>query len=108
MRVISNMQRSSNFNPLFGENKIIKLEDLVKLETSKLKVNFDRCKLTNSFTKNFKKVSQIHSRVTRLSDNNMLYLPRYRSNCLQRSLKYRRVKFVMMFHVIFKNLLLFV
>ena len=92
MRVISNSQRLSNSDPLFRKNKILKLEDLVKLETSKLTFNFDRCKLPNSFTKLFKKVSQIHSRVTRSSDNNMLYLPRYRSNRLQRSLKYRGVK----------------
>ena len=69
------------------KNKILKLEDLVKLETSKLMFNFDRCKLPNSFT-----VSQIHSRVTRSSDNNMLYLPKYPSNCLQRFLKYRGIK----------------
>ena len=49
-------------------------------------------KLPNSFIKYFKKVSQIHSRVTRSSNNNMLCLPRYRSNRLQRSLKYRGVK----------------
>ena len=70
MRVISNMQWSSNSDPLFGKNKIFKLEDLVKLETSKLMFNFNRCKLPNSFTKCFKKVSRIHSRVTRSSDNN--------------------------------------
>ena len=54
--------------------------------------NFDRYKLPNSFTKYFKKVSQIHLRLTSSSDNNMLYLPRYRTNRLQRSLKYRGVK----------------
>ena len=87
MRVISNMQWSSNSDPLFRKNKILKLEDLVKLETSKLMFNFDRCKLPK-FTKYFKKVSQIHFRVARSSDNNMLYLPRYQSNRLQKSLKY--------------------
>ena len=92
MRVINNMQWSSNADPLFRKNKILKLEDLVKLETSKLIFNFDRCKLPNSFTKYFQKISQNHSRVTRSSDNNMLYLPRYRTNRLQRSLKYRGVK----------------
>ena len=51
MRVINNMQRSSNADPLFRKNNILKLEDLVKLETSKLMYNFDRCKLPNSFTK---------------------------------------------------------
>ena len=73
MRVISN----TSADPLFRKKKILKLEDLIKLETSKLMFNFDRCKLPNSFTKYFKKVFQNHSRVTRSSDNNMLYLPRY-------------------------------
>ena len=77
MRVISNMQWSSNSDPLFRKNKILKLEDLVMLKTLKLMFKFDRCKLPNSFIKYFKKVSQIHFRITRLSDNNMLYLPRY-------------------------------
>ena len=92
MRVINNMQWSSNSDPLFRKNKILKLDDLIKLETSKLMFNLDRCKLPTSFTKYFKKVSHIHFRVTRSSVNNKLYLPRYRSNRLQRSLKYRGVK----------------
>ena len=86
------MQWSSNSDPLFRKIKILKLEDLIKLETSKLMFNLDRCKLPNSFTTYFKNISQIHFRVTRSSDNNMLYLPRYRSNRLQSSLKYRGVK----------------
>ena len=86
------MQWSSNSDPLFRKNKILKLDDLIKLETSKLMFNLDRCKLPTSFTKYFKKLSQIHFRVTRSSVNNKLYLPRYRSNRLQRSLKYRGVK----------------
>ena len=73
MRVINNMQWLSNSDPLFRKNKILKLEDLIKLETSKLMFNLDICKLPNSFTKYFKKVSQIHFCITRSSDNNMLY-----------------------------------
>ena len=64
MRVIINMQRSSNADPLFSKHKNFKLEGLVKLEISKLMFNFDRCELPNFFTKYFKKVSQIHFRVT--------------------------------------------
>ena len=75
MRVIYNMQWSSNSDPLFRKNKILKLEDLIKLETSKLMFSLDRYKLPNSFIKYFKKISQIHFRITRSSDNNMLYLP---------------------------------
>ena len=33
------------------KNKILKLKDSLKLETTKLRFNFDRCKLPNSFTK---------------------------------------------------------
>ena len=73
------------------KHNILKLEDLVNLETSKLMYNFDRYKLPNSFTKYFKEVTQIHSRETCSSTNDMLYLPRYLSNRLQRSLKYRGV-----------------
>ena len=40
----------------------------------------------------FLKVSQIHARLTRSTENNLLYLPRYRSNRLQKSIKYRGVK----------------
>ena len=53
MRIISNMQFSSNADPFFRKNKILKLQDLVKLETSKLMFNFDKCKLSNFFTKYF-------------------------------------------------------
>ena len=53
MRVINNMQWSSNSDPLFRKNKVLKIEDLVKLETSKLMFNLDRYKLPNSFTKYF-------------------------------------------------------
>ena len=88
MRVINNMQWSSNADPLFRKNNILKLEDVVELETSKSMHNFDRCKLPNFFTKYFKKRSQIHSCS---SDNNILYLPRCRYNRLQRSLRIVKV-----------------
>ena len=63
MRVINNMQWSSNSDPLFRKNKILKLDDLIKLETSKLMFNLDRCKLPTSFTKYFKKVSHIRQQL---------------------------------------------
>ena len=40
----------------------------------------------------FRKVSQIHSKTTRSSENNLLYLPKYRTNRLQRSVKFIGVK----------------
>ena len=98
-RVINNMQQSFNNDPLFSKNKILILKDLVKLEISKLMFNFNKCKLPNFFLSISKKYLKFHSRVIRSSDNNMLYLPRYRSNCKD-LLNIQKLKFEMMFHVI--------
>ena len=98
-RVINNMQQSFNNDPLFSKNKILILKDLVKLEISKLMFNFNKCKLPNFFLSISKKYLKFHSRVIRSSDNNMLYLPRYRSNCKD-LLNIEKLKFEMMFHVI--------
>ena len=103
MRVINNMQWSSNADPLFRKNKILKLKDLVKLETSKLMLNFDRCKLPNSFTKYFKKVSLIHSRVTRSFVIYCTYQDTDPIVCTD-LLNIEELKFGMIFHVIFKKI----
>ena len=44
MQLIKNMQWSTSIDPSFNKHKMLKLEDLVKLETSKLMFNFDRYK----------------------------------------------------------------
>ena len=42
MRVVNNMQRSTNAHNFLSKKKIFKLEDLVKLETSKYSNSFPR------------------------------------------------------------------
>ena len=54
--------------------------------------SFDKNALPPLFGNYFRKIKQVHNRSTRSSDKNLLYLPRYRSNRLQRSVKFRGVK----------------
>ena len=44
--------------------------------------SYDNCQLPPTFVNYFLKISQIHSRSTRFSDKNFLYLPRYSTNCI--------------------------
>ena len=98
---------SSNADPLFRKNKVFKLEDLVKLETSKLMFNFDRCKLPNFFTEYFKKVSQIHSRVNRYPT---IICSSYQDTnpiACKDLLNIGELKFGIMYYIFKKKLLLF-
>ena len=73
--------------------RILQIDDLLKCEIAK----FVHCKLTNKtpnlFRNYFCKTAEYSTRVTRQScDNLSLYIPRYRTNKLQRCIKYQRVK----------------
>ena len=73
--------------------RILQIDDLLKDEIAK----FVHCNITNkspnSFRKYFCKTAEYSSRVTRQSsDNSNLYIPRYRTNKLQRCIKYQGVK----------------
>ena len=94
IKIIDNRKWCDRVTPIYKHLNILKLEDLLNLETSKFMF-----KLMNGsqlqpgiFSSFFTKVSNIHSRITRSSLNNLLYLPNLRSNRLQRSIRYRGVK----------------
>ena len=94
IKIIDNRKWCDRVTPIYKHLHILKLEDLLNLETSKFMF-----KLMNGsqlqpgiFSSFFTKVSNIHSRITRSSLNNSLYLPNLRSNRLQRSIRYRGVK----------------
>jgi len=71
----------------------LKLSDLYKLETGKLIHRFVRNSLPPSFNDYFKRFSDISTRTTRSSTNpNNLYIPRYKTNRMQRSIKFQDVK----------------
>ena len=92
LRIISNKQRWTNSTILYSGLKILKFQDLIKLEIAKFTFSYDNCQLPPIFVNYLLKISQIHSRSTRFSDKNFLYLPRYSTNRLQKSIKFRGVK----------------
>ena len=92
IRIITYADRFENGSLLFRNLKILQLDDLIKLETAKFMNSFDNNALPPHFGNYFGKIKQVHNRSTRSSDKNLLYLARYRSNRLQRSIKFRGVK----------------
>ena len=80
--------------PFYGQLKILKLIDLYKFEFAKLVHDFLYDKLPSSsvFSHLFQKSLQISHRFTRSSSNkNKLHIPLYRTNRLQRSIRYQGV-----------------
>jgi len=72
---------------MFIVNSCLNLNEIAKF-MFKIDKNMQPKNLQNFFAE----VTQIHNRNTRSSHNNKLYLPKYRFNHLQRSIKYRSVK----------------
>ena len=80
--------------PFYRQLKILKLTDLYKFKIAKLIHDFLRDKLPSSsvFSHLFQKSLQISHRFTRCNSNkNKLHIPFYRTNRLQRSIRYQRV-----------------
>ena len=79
--------------PLNLEFEELKLAKLYKLEVAKLIYDCIRNNIPYSLSNMFIKTFQISARAARSSINtNNLYIPRYRTNKLQRSIRYQSVK----------------
>ena len=77
----------------YSKLNILKLPDLYKLETAKFICSSMQNTLPQSFSDFFVKVSEISGLTTRSSGNrHSLYIPRYNTNRLQRSIKYQGVQ----------------
>ena len=77
----------------YSKLNILKLPDLYKLETAKFVYRFMHKTLPQTFFDFFVEASKISGRTTRSSGNrHSLYIPRYNTNRLQRSIKYQGVK----------------
>ena len=93
LRVISGAHYRDNAIPLYKNLDVLQLDDLYCYETAK----FVYCCLQNQvptpFLNYFTKVSEASQRTTRQStDELLLYIPRYPTTRLQRSIKYQGVK----------------
>ena len=93
IRAVARCHYRDEVKLFYNQFRILQIDDLLKCEIAK----FVHCKITNktpnSFRNYFCKTAEYSSRVTRQSsDNSNLYIPRYRTNKLQRCIKYQGVK----------------
>ena len=80
--------------PFYGQLKILKLTDLYKFEIAKLvhDILHDKLPSSSAFSHLFQKSLQTSHRFTRSSSNKIkLHISLYRTNCLQRSIRYQDV-----------------
>ena len=93
IRVIGGCKYNDSATPLYLEFEVLKLAELYKLEVAKLIYDCIYNNIPYSLSNMFIKTSQISPPATRSSINtNNLYIPRYRTNKLQRSVRYQGVK----------------
>ena len=82
--------------PFYYKLNILKLTNLYKIEVSKLMYNIVHKPrhLPNNFSKYFEKACKMSQRSTRSTtqQNDLLCIPRFRSNRLQNSIRYQGVK----------------
>jgi len=64
---------------------------MINFEIAKFMLDFDKNKLPIYFNHYFCETWQVRTRFTRSAEKQSLYLPRYRTNRLQRSIKFRGV-----------------
>ena len=71
----------------------LQIDDLFKFEIAIFVFEWNRNNVPISFSNFFKKTSDVSKRITRQSSKSSnFYIPRYRSNRLQRSIQYQGVK----------------
>ena len=93
IRAVARCHYRDEVKLFYNQFKVLQIDDLLKYEIAK----FVHCNIINktphSFCIYFCKTAEHSSRVTRQSsDNPNLYIPRYRTNKLQRCIKYQGVK----------------
>ena len=93
LKIVCNVPYRSSAKPLFRQLNILTIQDTFKLEVAKFVYNCNKRLSPTPFFNFFKRTDQISVRHTRLSNNkDSLYIPKYRSNRLQRCIKYQGVK----------------
>ena len=92
-KIVADGQRHDHVTPFYHRLQILKLKDLYKYEVAKLMHKNSRKKLPNRLNCHFTPVRAIHLQTTRLALSELnLYLPRYRTQKLQKSFKHQGAK----------------
>ena len=93
IRLTCDSKKSDRVTPYNSKLNILKLQDLYKHEVAKIVFRFSRDNLLPTLQHLFSKTSEISFRNTRSSTNVYnLYIPRYTTTRLQKSIKYQGVK----------------
>jgi hypothetical protein len=92
VRAVSGSHYRDSISPIYAKLKILKIEDLHYYEIAKFMYKFNRLETPSAFKNYFTKTSNISNKSTRQTSTNNLYIPRYRTNKLQRCIKYQGVK----------------
>ena len=93
LKVICNIPFSSSSKSLYSNLNILTVHNIYKHELAKFVFNCIKIRNPLPFHDYFQKTLQVSSRLTRQTDDkDNLYIPRYRSNRLQRCIKYQGVK----------------
>ena len=93
IKLISNSKRTDKCGPVYKSLGILQLPDLHIYETAIFMYKFHKNKLPLSFSRYFARIAEIHSANTRSSTTGLKYnIPQYKTNRLQRSIKYVGVK----------------
>ena len=93
IKLLSGATRFQSAHLLYKDHNILNLNSLLSQETAKFMYKFIPKQLPVQFDNYFNSVMAINKRSTRASQKkNQLYIPRFRTNRLQRSIKYRGVK----------------
>ena len=91
--LVSNRYKQTLGKPWFLLDPFLAVSCLLRQETAKFMYKFIHKQLPVPFENYFNSVLAINKRSTRASQRkNQLYIPRFRTNRLQRSIKYRGVK----------------
>lgn len=92
VRIVSNSDYYEHAPPIYIKLNILTLKDLYTHEIAKFVYNSNRTKLPTPLSDLFKKTCDISTRNTRQSTGNQYYIPRYRTNRLQKCIRYQGVK----------------
>ena len=92
IRAISDSGWNVHVTPLYYEHKILKVNDIYKIESAKFMHKYVNKKLPDYFQNYFNKVSGNHGYSTRAATNDDLIIPFFRTNRCQKSFKYQGSK----------------
>ena len=92
IRAISDSGWRVHVTPLYNELKILKVDDIYKIESATFMHKYVNKKLPDYFQNYFKKVSGNHGYSTRGATNDDLTIPFFQTNRCQKSFKYQGFK----------------